>query len=287
MRPAARLLPDGRRLHLQHGPIDLIIGVDGNFKARNEGFKAAKERFETVLDELVTELPLLRSPVSQESDLPIGGIAKRMDAATRPHSPGFITPMAAVAGSVADTILEAMVAEASFTRAYVNNGGDIALHLGPNQNFTTSVSMHDGTQVARIVVKNCSGIGGIATSGRHGRSFSFGIADSVTVLAANAAIADATATLIANAVDLPKNPAITRVPASELDPDTDLGKRPVVTDCKPLSRSEITRALNNGIRFAEDLKSKGYVISAALCLGGEIRVLGEQIEQMERSLTHA
>ena len=67
---------------------------------------------------------------------------------------------------------------------------------------------------------------GIATSGWRGRSFSLGIADAVTVLADRAAAADAAATIIANAVDLPGHPAIVRVPACELAPDSDLGRAP-------------------------------------------------------------
>ena len=55
-----------------------------------------------------------------------------MDEAIRPHlyryeSGDFITPMVAVAGSVADYILDAM--GGGLDRAIVNNGGDIALHL--------------------------------------------------------------------------------------------------------------------------------------------------------------
>ena len=60
---------------------------------------------------------------------------------------------------------------------------------------------------------------GIATSGWRGRSFSLGIADAVTVLAATAAEADAAATVIANAVDLPGHPAIdTRAGAASSRP---------------------------------------------------------------------
>ena len=71
---------------------------------------------------------------------------------------------------------------------------------------------------------------GVATSGRHGRSFSLGIADAVTVLARTASQADAAATIIANAVDLPGHPAVRRMPANELQPDSDLGARPVTRD---------------------------------------------------------
>ena len=76
---------------------------------------------------------------------------------------------------------------------------------------------------------------GIATSGRHGRSFSLGIADAVTVLARTAAQADAAATIIANAVDLPGHPAILRCPAHDLQPDSDLGARLVTRDVGDLS----------------------------------------------------
>src|SRR5258708_14478124 len=83
---------------------------------------------------------------------------------------------------------------------------------------------------------------GVATSGRHGRSFSLGIADSVTVLARTASQADAAATVIANAVDLPGHPAITRRRASDLQPDSDLGARLVTRDVGRLSAAQIDRA---------------------------------------------
>ena len=67
---------------------------------------------------------------------------------------------------------------------------------------------------------------GIATSGWRGRSFSLGIADAVTVLAERASLADAAATLIANAVDLPGHPAVTRVPALSFSPTATLAAGP-------------------------------------------------------------
>ena len=53
-----------------------------------------------------------------------------MHAAVLPYAAEhFITPMAAVAGAVAEEVLGAMMRAAELERAYVNNGGDIALHL--------------------------------------------------------------------------------------------------------------------------------------------------------------
>ncbi|WP_206188427.1 UPF0280 family protein [Parasedimentitalea denitrificans] len=271
MGPAARILPCGTRLHLQHGPIDLVIGADGD---RKVAFAAAEARFETVLEELVMELPLLQSQITRHSPSPNGTIARRMDQAIRPHCQTFVTPMAAVAGAVADTVLEAMRVATPIQRAYVNNGGDIALHLGPGQTFVTAMNDHQGQDLGRIDISHASGVGGIATSGRHGRSLSLGIADSVTVLAKTAAQADAAATLIANAVDLPGHLAIYRQPASDLQDDSDLGEQLVVTGCDTLSDGDIHAALDAGERRALEMQRENHIITAALYLQGHCRLVG-------------
>ena len=98
---------------------------------------------------------------------------------------------------------------------------------------------------------------GVATSGRHGRSFTLGIADAVTVLAADAATADAAATLLANAVDLPGHPAIDRTPAVELAPDSDLGDRLVTVGVGHLADEEIEAALAAGHAAAEAMRRAG------------------------------
>lgn len=264
--PQIAFLPDGRRLHLHHGPIDLIIDAEG--PGRTIALRAAANRFETVLEELVAELPLLRTPTGPR---PEGAIARQMQTATQPFLPAFITPMAAVAGSVADSILVAMTGAGNLTRAYVNNGGDIALHLAPGESFTAAIA---GGTAGRTTIPAESPTRGIATSGRHGRSHSLGIADSVTVLAATAAQADAAATLIANAVDLPGSPKITRTPAQDLAPDSDLGDRPVTTAVAPLTREEADRALATGLAFAESCRARGLIHAALLTLAGQSRTCG-------------
>lgn len=269
--PAAALLP-GDRLHLQHGPIDLIIGADG--PARAQAFAAAAARFDGLLEELVAELPLLRAGVTAGLPAPQGPVARRMHRAVRPHADVFITCMAAVAGSVADEILSAMTAAAPLSRAYVNNGGDIALHLAAGSSFTSAMAGLDGRDLGRILVSAGAGIGGIATSGAGGRSFSLGIADSVTVLARSAAEADAAATMIANAVDLPLHPGIRRTRACDLQPDSDLGARPVVTGVPPLSPDDAARALDAGAARAQDLLTRGLIAGAALFLQGQTRLAG-------------
>jgi hypothetical protein len=119
---------------------------------------------------------------------------------------------------------------------------------------------------------------GVATSGRHGRSFSLGIADAVTVLARTASQADAAATIIANAVDLPRHPAILRCPASELQPDSDLGARLVTRDVGALSGDEIEDALAAGAARARQLLLSGLIEGAALRLCGETVVVGARLQ---------
>jgi hypothetical protein len=118
----------------------------------------------------------------------------------------------------------------------------------------------------RIRVGAADPVRGVATSGRGGRSLSLGIADSVTVLARTAAAADAAATLVANAVDLPDHPGIERVPARELDPDSDLGARLVVVGCGPLSPVEAEAALERGKIEARRMREAGLIEAVALFL---------------------
>lgn len=266
MGPCASILPCGTRLHLRHGPIDLIIGAQGD---QAGAFRAAQARFESVLDELVKELPLLKQRFTPDKRMPQGKVACRMTAAVRPHCHQFVTPMAAVAGAVADTVLQAMISASRLSRAYVNNGGDIALHLSAKQRFTMAMAGLDGSDLGRINIDAKDGIGGLATSGHKGRSLSLGIADSVTVLAQNAASADVAATLIANAVDLPGHPAIRRVPANQIQPDSDLGDLPVTINCAKLSLAEIHQALHHGHKTARAMIKAGHIHSAALFVQGQ------------------
>jgi len=273
-RHQAHLLPDGKRLHLQDGPIDLVIEACGQAGAVADAYRAAEIRFATILDELCGELSLLRQATAVR---PEGVTARRMWQATLPFAQDrFITPMAAVAGSVAEEILGAMTAAADLTRAYVNNGGDIALHLAPGASF--KIGLIDRPDQPSLFgyaeVKEQDKVRGIATSGWRGRSFSLGIADAVTVLAESASSADAAATIIANDVDLPAHPAITRLPACEIQPDNDLGARKVTRRVGPLRGDEVDQALRNGGKTARSLLEKGLIIAAALHLNGETHSVG-------------
>jgi ApbE superfamily uncharacterized protein (UPF0280 family) len=273
MRMQAKMLP-GERLHLQDGPIDLIIGAEGRPEHVRAAYAAAAHRFRSVLDELCSELPLLREDDGGE---PLGGIARGMWRAVLPYrTERFITPMAAVAGCVADAVLARMTKAALLDRAYVNNGGDIAFHLAPNTALRIGlVDRPDQPSLfGTAVIGAHDRVRGVATSGRRGRSFSLGIADAVTVLAATAGQADAAATVIANDVDLPGRPEILRRPACELQPDSDLREIPVTVSVAPLDPAAIDAALMRGMATAKRLASLGLISAAALHLQGETRVMG-------------
>lgn len=266
---------DGGRLHLHHGPIDVVLrgwGRPGDVRAAED---AALARFPGILPDLVAELPLLRAPLGA---VPAGIVARRMHAACAPFAARglFITAMAAVAGAVADELLAAMRAAApGLARAFVNDGGDIAVFAAPGESLAIGLAVDPRLAAfdGALRVTAGDGIGGIATSGRHGRSFSLGIADAVTVLARDAAAADAAATLIANAVDI-DSPAITRAPADSLDPDSDLGPRLVTTQVGTLAEAEIDAALEAGAALGEEVRRAGLVHAAALRLAGRARILG-------------
>ena len=136
--PSIARLPH-ERLHLQDGPIDLVIEAFGEREEVEAAYRQAWERFQDILQTLVDELAMLRAPVGPAYPLVRGPVAKRMVAAVWQHRDVFITPMAAVAGAVAEEILEALLAGRRLRKAYVNDGGDIALCLGAGESFRAGV----------------------------------------------------------------------------------------------------------------------------------------------------
>lgn len=268
MSAVAARLGDGR-LHLQHGPIDLIVEAFGAADEVERAYRQAVDRFGGILPTLVGELSVLRRPVGEAYPLLQGPVARRMAEAVWPHRAVFITPMAAVAGAVADEMLQAMARCRTLDKAYVNDGGDIAIHLAPGQSLRAGIFAQALDGVALLTHERP--VRGIATSGWGGRSFSLGIADSATVLAATAAAADAAATMIANAVNA-DHPSIERQPASSLDPDSDLGNRLVTVAVGDLPLEIIDAALDRGLAEARRLRLCGLIDSAALSLQGQWRI---------------
>lgn len=282
---AQRQALPGGRWHFSHGPIDIVIGADGDVAAVQAAHQAAWQRFQPLLADLVTELPLLRRAVVPGLNPLQGDVARCMWQACAPlvaAADGFITPMAAVAGSVAQALI-GCYQRPGVQRAWVNNGGDIALHLAPGQQLRIGLfadlarldaSAAMAAQAGQLpldghfTIDAGCGVAGVATSGWRGRSFSRGIADSVTVLARSAAYADAAATVVANAVDVDA-PGICRAPASSLRDDSDLGDIPVTVQVPTLPLALVQQALARGAACAQDLQRLGLIVGAGLLCQGQ------------------
>ncbi len=278
--PACLRFPDGR-MHLQHGPIDCIVEAVGEHGEVDAAYTQATGYFEGVLPGLVNELAILRAPVGTAYPFARGPVAKRMVAAVWPHRETFITPMAAVAGAVADELLAALVRGRILHKAYVNDGGDIALHLDGHAEFDVGIASNTEvlTLEGGLKIHRADPVRGIATSGWRGRSQSLGIADAVTVLAETAAAADAAATLIANAVNV-EHPAIRRLPARAVKEDSDLGELPVTVHVGALPIGAVGAALDAGLQAARQLRARGLIVDAFLCLNGRWRTLQEKASFM-------
>jgi ApbE superfamily uncharacterized protein (UPF0280 family) len=274
MSAQASLLP-GNRLHLNHGPIDLIVSADGDAAEVRRAYQVVAAMFPNILPELVAKLAILRAPVGEFRPMVMNPIARRMVDAVWPYRDVFVTPMAAVAGAVAEHVLATMVEAATLQRAIVNNGGDIALHLAEGEAVRAGVvgDLSLPKMDAAIEIASSDPVRGIATSGWRGRSQSLGIADSVTVLAESAAMADAAATMIANAVNV-DDPAIHRLPACEVRDDSDLGDLPVTVAVGLLSSQKAELALENGVLRAAELRARGLIAAAYLQLQDQVRVVG-------------
>ena len=278
------------RWHYQHGPIDLVVRADGDESAVHAAHEAAWQVFESILPTLVRELPTLRQPVQAAQGNPLkGDVARRMWSACAPlvatTADGFITPMAAVAGAVAQQMLQCYQRD-GISRAWVNNGGDIALHLAEGQSLRIGLVTDMARALAsspleelqvdgQLQVHADMPVRGVATSGWRGRSQSLGIAETVTVLAATAAQADAAATLIGNAVNV-NDARIERCPADQVRDDTDLGERLVTLNVPPLDPGQILIALQQGRVYAERLRQQGLIFAALLSCQGQFAFSGHE-----------
>ncbi len=283
-KPSINRLP-GDRLHLRHGPIGIVLKVWAADDVVRQAHRLVTRHFPKILPELADQRAELKAPLKKRVSVD-GKVAQNMVDSALPFADVFVTPMAAVAGAVAEEIMRIICAAGPIQKAYVNNGGDIALHLEPGQSLTFGVagdfSANPNTPTINGTIKidAAMNINGIATSGAHGRSFSLGIADSVTVLAKTAATADVAATLIANAVNVDSK-SVTRKAANKLDPDTDLGALLVTTKIGKLTATEIASALDAGAARAQSYLDKSLIAGAVLMLQGGVRTIGAPVKTLE------
>lgn len=248
----------------EYGPMRLVI------RAWNKGQpllaparQAAVDAF-GYLERIARWRPLLSRPWPQIEDLPPDEMAGRMVNSVKAIGDADLTPMAAVAGTIADAVADRLF-EQGATRVIVDNGGDIAIRLFGEETATVGIR----PQVTNPMISHLIQLDavrpawGVTTSGLGGRSFTRGIASAVTVLAASAAAADAASTAIANACFV-ENENIRQIPAELIDPNTDLAGIPVTVSVGELSRAEIKAAIEKALHRAEDLIARGVILGALI-----------------------
>lgn len=277
----SRLLPLGPgRLRVEWGPVSLVLAARwagppplGGLEAGGRGALELLEELAAYRRLLATDVRRIRNPAA------LPGCVRHLVDAVRPFAGEFVTPLAAVAGAVADRVAD-LLAEGGAVWTVVSNGGDVALRLAPGKAASVGLvpRVDSAEPVARVQVAAEDGVGGVATSGFGGRSHTLGIADAVTVFAERAALADAAATLAADAVDA-DSPAVTRVPAEELDPETDLRGLRVTRTVGALTRGEVERALDRGAEWVRARVEEGLLKGAVLFLRGHRRTVGWPGEQ--------
>lgn len=111
-----------------------------------------------------------------------------------------VGPMAAVAGAIAEYVGRGLL-ENGCREVMVENGGDIFINRSQDCTVAifageSSLSLRTGLRLAG----NSLPIGVCTSSGTVGHSLSFGMADSVTVIARSTPLADAAATRLGNEV---------------------------------------------------------------------------------------
>lgn len=205
--------------------------------------------------------------------LPLPPVFYYMCTAVSATGDSSLTPMAAVAGAIADLTVE-MLCSRGATKAFANNGGDIAITVGQGEKLVVGIvsSLATGTITHALTLTNMECVGGVATSGLGGRGFTKGVADAVVVLADNARLADACATLIANAT-MVDTPEVLQVKAETLDSQTDLVGQMVTKEVQSLPPAMIREALKKGEETALGLMNKGLVKGVFIFVQGQMTAI--------------
>lgn len=252
------------------GPMTMVIRAEANGKALPEWAEVGANEGVTALTEVASFKKLLfRKVCGIKEDASFPQVVNRMVDATRAMKDRSLTPMAAVAGSISDEVADFLFRRRDITKVVVNNGGDIAVRLRGNDSVTVGGKVgleESGLSYTLAIVVN-DGVGGVATSGLGGRSFTKGIASAAMVLASSAALADAAATVLGNATNV-SDARIERRLAGELDPDTDIFDELVTVRAGDLEEEKIEEALHNGLAEASRLQKEGEILGALLVVKG-------------------
>ncbi len=259
-----QVLPDGR-VFVDYGPASMVITARRQGEPFPEAAEAAFPLIESALAEIAQALPVLRRAGGDYSRLE--GLPRVMAEAVLAAGEPTLTPMAAVAGTVADAVADWIFAQGADVVA-VNNGGDVALRLGPGQSLRMGILPELEGGISQVVTLQAEdGVGGVCTSGLGGRSLTRGIARAVTVFSRRCALADACATHLANCSYV-ASPRVHICLAGELEPESDIAGLTVVTGVDSLEEHEVRQGLEQVRREALRQLERGNLLFAAADIQG-------------------
>jgi len=233
------------------------------------------------LEQIAGHVAMLKRPASAIESPPRNTLALTMYQAVVAVGDRDLTAMAAVAGTIADATAD-FLEDRGMTRVVVNNGGDVALRLKGRETVTVGIrpQVQEEKTSHRVRITPEMGVGGVATSGLGGRSFTRGVASAATVLSSRAAVADAAATAVANASCI-TSPRVHRRRADSIDPDTDLKGLDVTESVGDLTEEEIQTALFRGLKRADELVERGVIMGACITVMGSTKATRYLAEQLE------
>ena len=265
------------KVFLDYGPISMVIAASRDGEPMTELCRDAGQVAVDCLSELGPQLKDLKRSWTQCEPDELSGVAFAMWQAVQSTGDINLTPMAAVAGAFADKVADWLQQQGA-TKALVNNGGDVAIRLLADETTKVGVMPEIGgvgfSKLVRLTAGD--GIGGIATSGLGGRSFTCGIMESVTVLAKSCAVADAFATSLANGSYI-DSPAVVRGLARLIDPDTDIPDLMVTESVGRLTPQEVHQSMQQVLTRLRDNVDKRIIKGATLHLQGANRSYPEAL----------
>jgi hypothetical protein len=272
-------LLDEETILAECGPMRLAIRAWQDNRPQIALCRQAAEASFAYLEAVAKHRVVLSDFVRNIRDLPENGLAQRMIESVRAIGDMDLTPMAAVAGTIADGVADWLFGRGP-TKVVVDNGGDIAIRLAAGETATVGIRPQiNGSDISHIAYLDERRLSwGVTTSGRGGRSFTRGIASAVTVIAENASIADAAATAIANACIVAAS-NIVQIPAEQIDPNTDLKGVAVTIDVGPLSVDKKIQAVQTALSKADILCRQKCIVGALIALE-DVFVMTEGVREL-------
>jgi len=264
---SATVLPGGSVL-AESGPMRLVISAGiGKVVQTKMALKAAEESF-GFLERVARHRKFLgRHFLESRGEIRDPLVLKMIESVMMVDDED-LTPMAAVAGTIADEVADFLF-EHGMTKVVVDNGGDVAIRSDRDEPITVGIRPDVNDRSVSHVIGLDPGLRshGVATSGLGGRSLTTGIASAATVVARTASLADAAATAVANASFL-EDEQVFRRPAEELDPYTDIPGLDVTVKVGSLSEEKKSSAVSKAIRRAEELVRREVILGAFVAVQG-------------------